>query len=571
MIIETASYAFVAIDGDGIVEDWNHQAEQTFGWPRTEAIGVELAELIVPDEPAAAHREGLRRYAATGEGRILSRRMELEAIHRDGHQFPIELTIWAAQGGGTIRFNALIDDITDAQGARGTSSATRPARLADRARQPGVFADRLSSTPSIGPRARASVAGRPLPRPRRLQDDQRQPRSRRRRRTARRRRARLGGSLRPADTAARLGGDEFAVLLERRGDRGAAGRARSASSTPSTGPSHRRARRSRCTPASASRSRRRHRPRRSCSATPTSAMYAAKQRGKGALRAVRPAMHAQAVAGWRSKADARAGDRRRAARASQYQPIVELRDGPSSASRRCVRWTHPDARQSSPASSSRSPRRPGSSCRSAAACSREACRQAARMDRSWPARPLYLAVNVSANAARIAAGSSSTTSRAALARRGLEPAALVLEITESILIDDSRPRPRELRQPRRARACGSRSTTSAPATRRSATCARFPFDVAEDRPHLRVPHHPGAGGRRGAVDPGDGSHDGPRGRGGGHRDAGTAAGIARAGCVLGQGFHFSRAVPTGGAGSILAIGRLPLPRRRLQAVPAQGA
>ena len=112
MIIETASYAFVAIDVVGKVQDWNHQAEKVFGWSRGDAIGVELAELIIPQAQRAAHREGLRRYAATGEGRILSRRMELEAVHRDGHQFPVELTIWAAQGRGTVRFNALIDDIT---------------------------------------------------------------------------------------------------------------------------------------------------------------------------------------------------------------------------------------------------------------------------------------------------------------------------------------------------------------------------------------------------------------------------------------------------------------------------
>ena len=43
------------------------------------------------------------------------------------------------------------------------------------------------------------------------------------------------------------------------------------------------------------------------------------------------------------------------------------------------------------------------------------------------------------------------------------------------------------------------------------------------------------------------------------------------GCVLGQGFHFSRPVPAEALEAILAVGRLPLPRRRLQALPAQGA
>ncbi|CAN5395353.1 hypothetical protein BH24CHL10_BH24CHL10_09250 [soil metagenome] len=43
------------------------------------------------------------------------------------------------------------------------------------------------------------------------------------------------------------------------------------------------------------------------------------------------------------------------------------------------------------------------------------------------------------------------------------------------------------------------------------------------------------------------------------------------GCRLGQGFYYSRAVPPEALESILAVGRLPIPRRRPQALPARGA
>jgi PAS domain S-box-containing protein len=62
--------------------------------------------------PCQAHRKGLVHFLATGEGPILNQRIELTAQHRDGHEFPVELTIWPTVFGRTPRFNAFIQDIT---------------------------------------------------------------------------------------------------------------------------------------------------------------------------------------------------------------------------------------------------------------------------------------------------------------------------------------------------------------------------------------------------------------------------------------------------------------------------
>ena len=113
-IIETARDAFVGMDAEGKIIDWNRQAEVIFGWPREEAIGRSLAETIVPPQHREAHKQGLRRFLATGEGPVLNKRLELTALRKDGREFPVEMTIWPARiGSQAYRFNAFLHDITE--------------------------------------------------------------------------------------------------------------------------------------------------------------------------------------------------------------------------------------------------------------------------------------------------------------------------------------------------------------------------------------------------------------------------------------------------------------------------
>src|SRR5262249_59271002 len=62
LILDTANDAFVAMSSDGVIIDWNRQAEATFGWTRAEAIGRVLADTIIPPHYRAAHTRGLQRY-----------------------------------------------------------------------------------------------------------------------------------------------------------------------------------------------------------------------------------------------------------------------------------------------------------------------------------------------------------------------------------------------------------------------------------------------------------------------------------------------------------------------------
>jgi PAS domain S-box-containing protein len=110
-ILKEANDAYVAMDRTGLVLDWNRQAEATFGWTYEQARGRPVAELIIPPRYREAHRQGLRRYLDTGEASVLNKPVELSALHRDGHEFPIEITIWPLEDDGTT-FSAFVRDIT---------------------------------------------------------------------------------------------------------------------------------------------------------------------------------------------------------------------------------------------------------------------------------------------------------------------------------------------------------------------------------------------------------------------------------------------------------------------------
>ncbi|HET7035850.1 MAG TPA: GAF domain-containing protein, partial [Thermomicrobiaceae bacterium] len=92
-ILDSALDAIIAIDAEGTVREWNRSAEQLFGYRRGEALGHELAELIIPPELRARYRAGLAQFRRSGEGSVLRQRLEVPAIRAGGGRFPVELTV----------------------------------------------------------------------------------------------------------------------------------------------------------------------------------------------------------------------------------------------------------------------------------------------------------------------------------------------------------------------------------------------------------------------------------------------------------------------------------------------
>ena len=121
--------AVVVIDGAGVVRDWNPSAETLLGYAREEAVGREMAELIIPAPLRDAHRSGLRRYLQTVESRIIDRRLELTALQRDGSEVPVELSVTRLPDVDPPLFAGFIRDLRDrsrTQRDSAGSSATAP-------------------------------------------------------------------------------------------------------------------------------------------------------------------------------------------------------------------------------------------------------------------------------------------------------------------------------------------------------------------------------------------------------------------------------------------------------------
>jgi len=96
--LETALEAFIAIELTGEVTRWNRAAERTFGWSAAEAIGRNLEEMIIPDRFRAAHRGAITRLAHGGVPRLLGQRLQLWALNRDGHEFPVGQKMFIVDG-----------------------------------------------------------------------------------------------------------------------------------------------------------------------------------------------------------------------------------------------------------------------------------------------------------------------------------------------------------------------------------------------------------------------------------------------------------------------------------------
>ena len=104
--------AIIVMDEAGLIVDFNEQASQCFGYAAADALGRPMAELLGPERLREGHAAGLARFREHRQAKIVGQRIEIEALHAGGYEFPIELAVGVADRGERMLFVAYARDIS---------------------------------------------------------------------------------------------------------------------------------------------------------------------------------------------------------------------------------------------------------------------------------------------------------------------------------------------------------------------------------------------------------------------------------------------------------------------------
>ncbi|MDH3306306.1 MAG: EAL domain-containing protein [Acidimicrobiia bacterium] len=161
------------------------------------------------------------------------------------------------------------------------------------------------------------------------------------------------------------------------------------------------------------------------------AMYAAKQKRKGTYRVFEDEMHAEMIRRLELKADL-ADALRRNELGLLYQPVVDLTTGEVTGVEALVRWSHPTKGLVPPGQFIGFAEETGLIVRIGEFVLNEACRQARVWRDAYPDRPITMAINLSPR--QLAEVDVPAQVSAALAKYGLPSSALIVEITENVVM-----------------------------------------------------------------------------------------------------------------------------------------
>ena len=112
-IVDTALDAFVQIDEQGRIRDWNAQAQNILGWPSEEVLGKNVFELMGQPDGQGPLKRALESFLLSGDEVVRQPRRELQARRRDGKEITVELSIAALRTRSGFVFNAFVRDLTD--------------------------------------------------------------------------------------------------------------------------------------------------------------------------------------------------------------------------------------------------------------------------------------------------------------------------------------------------------------------------------------------------------------------------------------------------------------------------
>ena len=112
LIIDTAHDAFVAINEQGKIIEWNNQSEKTFEWMRPEIVGQVAYDTLFPEKEGRRLQKDISGFLRSGNSKFLDQSVEFVGKKKGGQEFPIEISFSSMKFGNENFFNAFIHDIT---------------------------------------------------------------------------------------------------------------------------------------------------------------------------------------------------------------------------------------------------------------------------------------------------------------------------------------------------------------------------------------------------------------------------------------------------------------------------
>lgn len=111
-IFNSAPDPVIVIDDNSRILRWNPKAEAVFGWKAAEVLEKPLYEFIIPERHRESHKTGVKTFLSTGTGPVLNATTEIEAVNKEGAEFPISMSISPAKQGEKNVFIGFVRDIS---------------------------------------------------------------------------------------------------------------------------------------------------------------------------------------------------------------------------------------------------------------------------------------------------------------------------------------------------------------------------------------------------------------------------------------------------------------------------
>ena len=124
---DSALDGIIRLDPEGNVAQWNAAAEKMFGFTSEEILGRNLHETLVPVESRQPYQRGWPQFRQSGQGAVIDKVLELEALRKDGSRFPVEVSVASVLLHGRWNAVGIVRDITQRKRAEADLVAAKSA------------------------------------------------------------------------------------------------------------------------------------------------------------------------------------------------------------------------------------------------------------------------------------------------------------------------------------------------------------------------------------------------------------------------------------------------------------